>query len=100
MAPQHRLTCPAKGRDCAHVACCNYEQLRSLVATSTHSRKPDCPVTGCTVKLRLEKDLEKDLALEAALIAGNEVLVESLIEFNAEAALVFPEVLFVHSKNA
>ena len=67
LAPQNRLTCPAKGRYCGHVACCNWAELRALVANSTHSRKPSCPVAGCSVKLRLEKDLVRDQELASAL---------------------------------
>ena len=49
--------------------------------------------------MRLQARVEKALALEAALLDGNEELVAALIAFSAEASLTFPEILFVTSNN-
>jgi len=67
LAPQNRLRFLASGSGCTHLACCNYEQLRAIVATSTHSRKPVCPVNGCASRIRLDRDIEVDDQLTEAL---------------------------------
>ena len=67
IAPQHRLTSPASGAECTHLACCNYDQLRAIVANSTHARRPTCPVSGCTSRIRLERDIVIDEQLQEAL---------------------------------
>ena len=47
-----------------------------------------------TPERQKEERVEKALALEASLILGRTNLVSSLIDFGAEAALTFPELLF------
>ena len=47
----------------------------------------------------LEERVEKALALEASLKLGHTHVVESLISFNTEAGLVFPETLFESEEN-
>ena len=48
---------------------------------------------------RQQERVEKALALETSLVNGNVSLVESLLAFNAEASLTFPEMLFSSKHN-
>jgi len=64
-----RLVEPARGAACTHLACCNYDELCSLVGQTSRSRKPECPVAGCTKKLRVERDVKVDAKLAELLTA-------------------------------
>lgn len=62
-----RLTEPAKGSSCAHVACCNITPLRNAVARLSKAKV--CPVFGCNVKLSRARDVVSDTALTDQLRA-------------------------------
>ena len=61
----NRLTDPAKGTNCAHLACCNYGPLEK--ATSRLSRAKACPFAGCSCRISRSRDLVRDSSLAAKL---------------------------------
>jgi len=67
MLSSARLTKPARGAGCMHLSCCNFDELRNLVGQSSRSRKTDCPVAGCSQKIRLERDIKVDEQLTELL---------------------------------
>ena len=66
-----RLKRPAKGRDCRHVARCNYDALRTYAGSAAGrvGGVATCPMAGCAAKLRRTRDVECDEALAAQLQA-------------------------------
>lgn len=58
-----KLMRPAKGLDCSHLACCNFEPLEQLIKTSRGSRKSNCPILGCTASIRLGRHIREDEVL-------------------------------------
>ena len=57
-----RLTEPARGEACAHLPCCNYRALCSMV-----SRTKQCPVDGCGAPLARSRAVQRDEALSEQL---------------------------------
>ena len=56
------LTSPARGNECLHPSCCNYEELKTSAALSR-----TCPVVGCPAQIRLTRFIVHDEALSNAL---------------------------------
>ena len=54
-----RLTDPAKGTECRHLARCNYDTLRSYAGRIV-AGSPMCPITGCQALLRRTRDVVRD----------------------------------------
>ena len=61
-----RLTDPARGAKCKHLACCNYQVLRDYVGRVTSGPK-ECPIAACGCRLQRTRDVERNSSLQAAL---------------------------------
>ena len=61
-----RLTDPAKGGECRHLARCNYETLRRYAGRIVTGRQT-CPIAGCQVLLRRTRDVIRDETLAKQL---------------------------------